>query len=255
MREYGEYSPSAYRLRVLLRIVFFLAVIAVLLGAAYYFLSHYRIDPNKTYVEGNDHYTADEIIDLVMTGPLGDNSIYLSLKYKDRKISDIPFVDAITVSVIDSDSVRISVFEKALAGYVKYLDHYVYFDKDGYVVESSNVMTAGIPQVSGLSFDSVEVGKKLGTEDGGIFERTLDLTKLMNKYDLLVDKIYFHESGAVTLYFGNVRVSLGNDQKHLEDKIMDLPQFLEKLEGLSGILNMEKYDEDFGIYVFTKDAQ
>lgn len=36
------------------------------------------------YVEGNVHYTEDEIKEIVMSGPLGDNSLYLSLKYRDR---------------------------------------------------------------------------------------------------------------------------------------------------------------------------
>ena len=30
------------------------------------------------YVEGNVHYTEDEIKEIVMAGPLGDNSLYLS---------------------------------------------------------------------------------------------------------------------------------------------------------------------------------
>ena len=150
---------------------------------------------------------------------------------------------------------RISVYEKALAGYVNYLDHYVYFDKDGYVVESSTVLTEGIPQVTGLSYESVEIGKQLGGSNNDIFDRTLDLTKLMDKYNLAVDKIYFHEDGAVTLYFGRVRVNLGAQSAHLEDKIMDLPQFLEHLEGMSGVLDMTQYDEDLGIYIFRSDEE
>ena len=94
-----------------------------------YFIEIYRVDPAKIYVDGNTHYTNQQIIDIVMDGPLGDNSVVLSLKYKNKKITDVPFVDAITVEVVSSDSIRIRVFEKALAGYVKYLDRYIYFDK------------------------------------------------------------------------------------------------------------------------------
>ena len=98
------------------------------------------------YVEGNVHYTEDEIMEIVMSGPLGDNSLYLSLKYRDRGIQDIPFVDVMNVSILAPDTIKITVYEKALAGYVKYLDTYMYFDKDGYVVESSGIRTQGIPQ-------------------------------------------------------------------------------------------------------------
>jgi len=241
------------RTRIIVRIVIVLALIAGILYAGYTFLNKYRIDPEKIYVEGNSHYTNEEIEDMVLGGMLGDNSVYLSFKYKNKKITDVPFVDAISVSVLSDDSIKISVYEKALAGYVCYLDHYIYFDKDGYVVESSNILTPGIPQVTGITFNSVEVGKKLGTGETDIFERTLDLTKLMDKYSLVVDRIYFHDGGRVTLYFGSVRVNLGDETAHIEDKVMNLPQFLEKLRGKTGVLDMEEYDETNGIYIFTAD--
>lgn len=243
------------RARIIINVAVVLIVIGCLVFGVYYFLTEYKIDPDKIYVEGNDHYTSAEIKDMVLDGFLSDNSRVLALRYKNKKITDVPFVDAISISVIANDSIRIHVYEKALAGYVCYLDHYVYFDKDGYVVESSGILTPGIPQVTGITFNSVEIGKKLGESDNVLFARTLDLTKLMAKYDLVVDRIYFHEDEKITLYFGNVRVNLGNESAHLEDKIMDLPQFLSHLEGMSGVLNMEEYDETNGMYIFTIDSE
>lgn len=242
--------------RIIINIVIILAVVAAVLYVLYYILSNYRINPEKIVVDGNEHYTAAEIKDMVMEGPLGDNSLYLSIRYKNKKITDVPFVDAISVTVVSKDSVRITVFEKALAGYVKFLDHYVYFDKDGYVVESSTVLTEGIPQVTGISFSKIELGKKLGADSNNkeIFEKTLDITKLMSKYDLTVDRINFHENGEVILYFGNVRVNLGTDSLHIEDKVMNLPTFMETLRGLNGVLDMREYDETNGIYVFSSDT-
>ena len=175
--------------RLIIKIVVGLAIVAGILGGIYYLLTAYRIDPEKVTVEGNKHYSSEQISDMVMEGPLGDNSLVLSWKYKNKKITDVPFVDSISVSVPTKDSIKIVVFEKALAGYVKYLDRYMYFDKDGYVVESSNVLTEGIPQVTGIAFNSVEIGKKLGTGDGEYFSRTLDITKLMDKYDLLCQSV------------------------------------------------------------------
>ena len=236
---------------IMIPLLIFLGVFACVMGAEY-FLEIYRVDPAKIYVDGNNHYTNQEIIDIVMNGPLGDNSVVLSLKYKNKKITDVPFVDAITVEVIASDSIRIRVFEKALAGYVKYLDRYIYFDKDGTVVESSDVLTPGIPQVTGIVFSGIQVGKPLSSDDTDIFARTLDLTKLLAKYELTADRIHFHENGEVTVYFGNARVDLGTDEEGIEDKVMLLGTFLERVENISGVLDMEEYSEE-GIYVFTPD--
>jgi len=237
--------------RIMIPLLIFLIVFACVMGIEY-FIEIYRVDPAKIYVDGNTHYTNQQIIDIVMDGPLGDNSVVLSLKYKNKKITDVPFVDAITVEVVSSDSIRIRVFEKALAGYVKYLDRYIYFDKDGTVVESSDVLTAGIPQVTGIVFSGIQVGKPLSSDDTDIFARTLDLTKLLGKYELSADRIHFHENGEVTVYFGNARVDLGTDEEGIEDKVMLLGTFLERVGNLSGVLDMEEYSEE-GIYVFTPD--
>ncbi len=123
-------------------------VSAVVLGAGYYVLGTYTIQ--NVYVEGNIHYTREQIQDIVMDGPLGNNSLYLSLKYRNRGVEDIPFVDVMDVSILSPDTIKITVYEKALAGYVAYMDSYMYFDKDGYVVESSRVKTDGVPQITGL---------------------------------------------------------------------------------------------------------
>lgn len=235
--------------------IFILAAViliaGILAGVAYYVLTTHTI--KTVYVEGNLHYTEDEIKNIVMDGPLGNNSLYLSMKYKNKGVEDIPFVDVMDVSILSPDTVKITVYEKALAGYVKYMDTYMYFDKDGCVVESSSIKTVGVPQITGLSFDYLVLGEPLPVENTDIFNTILNLTKLLNKYELIADKIYFHASDEITIYFGDVKVALGKDLATLEDKIMLLPNFLTELEGKSGTLQMEKYEEGEGRFTFKPD--
>lgn len=205
------------------------------------------------YVEGNVHYTEDEIKAIVMSGPLGDNSLYLSLKYKNKGIEGIPFVDVVDVDILSPDTVKIIVYEKALTGCVRYLDTYIYFDRDGYVVESSGIRTAGVPQIMGLQFDHIVIGEKLPVGDGTIFGSILDITKLLQKYKLVSDKIYFNKSGAITVHFGDIRVLLGNDSATLEDKLMLLQGLLPNLEGKKGVLQMQTFDADSGKYIFKPE--
>lgn len=224
---------------------------AVVLGAGYYIVNTYTV--STVYVNGNVHYTDDEIKSIVMDGPLGNNSLYLSIKYENRGIEGIPFVDVMDVSILAPDTVRITVYEKVLTGYVKYLGSYLYFDKDGYVVESSSVKTAGVPQITGLEFDHMAVGEALPVDNPEVFGSILNITRLLEKYDLEAEKIYFQRSGEVTVYFGDVKVALGNDSATLEDKLMLLPQLLPSLEGKSGTLQMETYSESGGRYTFQPE--
>ncbi|MCQ2539347.1 MAG: FtsQ-type POTRA domain-containing protein [Acetatifactor sp.] len=231
-------------------VVILLILAAAVLGLGIYVKNTYTV--NKVYVEGNLHYTEDEIKAIVMDGMLGDNSIYLSLKYRDKGIRDVPFVDVIDVEVLEPDTIKIYVVEKMLTGYIKFLDAYMYFDKDGYVVENSSVKTIGVPQITGLEFDHVVVGEPLPVKDEEIFSSILNMTKLLNKYKLISDKIYFAGNGEVTVYFKGVKVVLGNDAFTLEDKIMRLPEFLNSLEGMNGVLQMAVYDEN-GTYTFQPE--
>ncbi len=134
-----------------IKLLCILFVVALALGGIYYFLLTHTV--KTVYVEGNVHYTKEEIQDMVMEGPLGNNSFYLSLQYADKQITDITFIAAMSVEVLSPDTVKIKVFEKTLAGCVDYLDRYLYFDNDGTVVEISGIKTEGVPQITGLSFD------------------------------------------------------------------------------------------------------
>lgn len=234
-----------------IRILIFAAVFMGLMGALLYVIQTHTI--KNVYVEGNVHYTEEEIKGIVMDGMLGNNSLYLSLKYKNRGVENIPFVDVMDVSILSPDTIKITVYEKALAGYVKYLDTYMYFDKDGYVVESSSVKTLGIPQITGLDFDHVVLGEPLPVENTEVFSSILNITKLLNKYELTADKIYFHSSGEITIYFNTIKVAMGKPDKDLEDKLMLLPGFLQELEGKNGTLQMEKYEEGNGRFAFAPD--
>ena len=226
-------------------------VLAVVLGAGYYIVNTYTV--STVYVEGNVHYTDDEIKAIVMDGPLGNNSLYLSMKYENRGIEGVPFVDVMDVSILAPDTVRITVYEKVLTGYVKYLGTYLYFDKDGYVVESSSVKTAGVPQITGLVFDHMALGEALPVDNPEVFGSILNVTKLLEKYDLEAEKIFFQSTGEITVYFGDVKVALGNDSATLEDKLMLLPELLPNLEGKSGTLQMETYAENGGRYTFQPE--
>lgn len=223
---------------------------AALISAYVYIITNYTV--TTVYVEGNVHYTNEEIMDMVMEGRYGNNSLLLSLKYKDKSIVGVPFIEKMDVSVVDPHAVKIEVYEKTLAGYVEHLERYMYFDKDGIVVESSKEKTPGIPMVTGLSFDHVILYEPLPVEDEGIFKDILSITQLVNKYDLSVDRIYFGSDDSLTLYFEGIKASLGTGE-NLDEKVMRLQDVLPSLKGKTGTLKMENYTEETKNISFEPD--
>lgn len=228
----------------------FAALFMILAAAYFYVITNYTV--TTVYVEGNVHYTNEEIINMVMEGHYGNNSLLLSLRYKDKSIVGVPFVEKMDVSVMDPHTIKIEVYEKALAGYVEYLERYMYFDKDGIVVESSLEKTEGVPMVTGLHFDHVIVYEPLPVENDEIFKSILNITQLVNKYNLSIDRIYFGSDGSLTLYFGEVRAALGIGD-NLDEKIMNLQNMLPSLEGEKGTLRMENYGEETKKISFEPD--
>ncbi len=227
-------------------------ILGIVLLAATFAIVVTQFSVTQVRVEGNEHYTDDQIKEMVLPEGLLNNSLYLSVVYRNREIKDIPFVEMMDVEIISNHAIRINVYEKALAGCVNYLGNYMYFDREGIVVETSDRLTDGVPQIKGLTFDHVVMHEKLPVEDSSIFSKILNVTQLLAKYDLKADKIFFGTEKDVTLYFGQARVYLGGDEK-MDEKIMQLVPILPHLEGKSGILNMENFDENTVNIPFNMD--
>lgn len=233
-----------------IKIIIILFIITVILGAVYFILVHYSV--KNVIVEGNKHYSSREIEKMIVQGSLGDNSLYLSFKYKNKPINDIPFIETMDVKVVSNDTIRITVYEKALAGYTEYLGSFLYFDHDGVVVEISKTKTIGVPQIYGLKYDYAVLYQKLPVDDEDIFQSILTLTKLLNKYDVGCEKIYFDSSYEVRLYYDNIKVDIGST-KNLDEKIMQLPYILPDLAGKKGTLDMKNYSSENTTITFHKD--
>ena len=245
MREEGERS---IRLRVIILVI--LVLITALLLAFCYILREYKV--RNVYVEGSRHYTSAQIRSMVERGWFGNNTVMLSLKYKNRAVEDVPFVETMDVRIEDKNTVRIVVFEKSMAGYLRYLDRYMYFDKDGIIVENSEVATPDLPLVSGLKFDSLTMYEPLPVEDPGVFQLILDTTKILSKYELQTDRIFFNDAGDMTIYFGDIRVLMGSGDL-LEEKLQQVDGILPSLEGKSGILDMSVYQSNAVNISFQED--
>ena len=248
---------SIFRALRLHKSLYVIAIILLVLliagGIAYKYINdNYTV--TNIYVTGNTHYTNDEIIDMVLDDKPSHNSLFLSLKYRDKSIENIPFIEKVDVDIVSKDTIRINVYEKAIAGYFAHLGRYMYFDRDGIVVESSYETSDEVPQVMGLSFDYIIMYEKLPTPNDAIFEEILDITQLLSKYNLKADRIFFDSEYNVYLYFDNVEVSLGT-RDFIDEKIIQLQYILPELEGKNGILEMKDFDDGTKNITFEEKSQ
>lgn len=238
--------------KVILIAAISLLSLTILLLIIYYLKSGYTV--TTVNVTGNEHYTSEQIQEMVMEGPLGNNSLYLSLKYRNKAIENVPFVQRMDVDIVSPKEINVTVYEKAIAGYVNYLDRYMYFDKDGIIVESSTTQIMDLPYVTGLHFDHCVLYEKLPVDNEEIFSNILLVTQLLSKYNILVDRIDFDSDLNLTLYKEDAKIDMGS-LDNIDEKMIKLSNIVGKLGGLSGTLNLSDYSEegDTGFITFKRN--
>ncbi len=236
------------------KLLIVLAVLLVLvftaLGGVIYIITQFKIDTIQ--VTGNVHYTDDQIKQIVMDNDYIDNSLLLYWKRRMKPIEEIPFVEKLDIEYISRHVITITVYEKSIAGCIEYMNHYVYFDKDGIVLETSAEKLSDIPCVSGMKFGHVVLYERLPIEDEKRFSLILSMTQMITKYKLTVDDVRFTSNDEVILYCGGVKVLLG-DGSNIEDKMVDLGSILSSLGDKNGTLDMKDFTREKGNASFRAD--
>ncbi len=214
------------------------AAAAALLLAVFLLFASIR----EVTVAGNARYTSGELEEILFPDRLSRNTLYCYFRNRFRPHERIPFVEDYKIVFQSLTKVEVIVYEKSVVGYVSYMSSYMYFDKDGIIVESTNEKLPGVPWVIGLEFGQIVLYQRLPLEDERIFQEILNLTQILSTYGLDVDRIQYDSRGEATLYMGEVEVMLGGNES-LNGKIAELNDMLPKLEGRSGTLHLENYDE------------
>lgn len=226
-----------------------LTVIAVLL-LIFAFLATRKIE-NVTY-EGNERLTDEELSSRIFGESLDYNPIVFWIKNLLGKKTEIPFVEEYDVEMESITSIKITVYEKSIVGYISYMNTCMYFDKDGIVVENSQSEYEDVPQITGIKFENIILHEKIPVKNERIFNLILDVTQMVDKYDISVKKINISEDLSATLFINSFRVALGNDGD-FGKKIAELSDILPHMEDVPGELDMREYNKYETGYVFKKD--
>lgn len=216
------------------------AAVALIIMLALFLLLSVSI--TKVEVTGNQQYTSEEITELLFPDKISRNTLFCFLKNRLREHVQIPFVEDYDIIFRGPGQVEVILYEKSVVGYVSYMSSYMYFDKDGIIVESANEALPGVPLVTGLKFGQIVLYQKLPLEKEEIFQEILNLTQILSIYHMMVDRIQYGDYGEITLYLGDIEVLLGNGG-NLNSKVSELNDMLPQLNGRSGILHLEDYDE------------
>lgn len=204
-------------------------------------------------VDGNTRYTDEEIKEYIFDDIYDENILVLWGKTKLGKTEIIPFVEKYDMEILSMNKVSITIYEKSVIGYIDYMGTYMYFDRDGVVVESSVQKVEGIPKVTGIEYEYILLHEKIPVENEEVFDLLLTVTQNLQKYKLDIEKINVTNKLEITLHIGNVKIYLGTD-KDLSEKISQLSVIASKFEGYSGTIDMSVLDTEGNGYTLKRDT-
>lgn len=207
-----------------------------------------------TYIsyEGNSRYTEEELNLLIFDEVYSMNPFYLFFRNINGEKKQIPFIETYDIEFTNWNQIKVHIYEKGMVGYVEYKGYYMYFDKDGIVVESSREILESTVLITGLNFNHIILYEKLPVEKEEIFDLILNITQMISKHEIPADEIHFNSSMEITLYIGDIQVNMGKDT-YLNEKIGKVKDLLYNLEGLSGTIHMEEFVEDTDTFWFKKE--
>ena len=216
-------------------------------------------------IEGNELYDHTLIEQTVLNDEYSWNSLYVLLKYTFVDTEKLPFIDTMEISLKNPKTLKIKLYEKGMMGYlyIPSIGENAYFDKDGFVVETSMRIIEGVPLIEGLSCNEVVLYEKLPIEDT-FLKKILMLTQNLKRDDLIPenvewekenlipDKITYDENQTAILTYQGIDVELGSIN-YLTEKIKRIGAILPTLDGRNGTLHLERWSQENQQILFEEE--
>ena len=234
---YGKKPPMSKKSKKIMASVIGTGILV----AVIIFFSYYKVD--SVEIRGTSHYTDEEVKNMVLRGPMASNSVLAPLIYSTTNTDDIAYVDAFKVTQLNRNTICISVKEKKAVGCIRYLDSYIYFDRNGIFVEGSQNRDETVPYFDGIQVNSIVMDEKLDIRGDTVLNTAVALSTIFQKNDMIPDHIQFDSSYSISLIYGDVTVQLGKDVD-LEEKMNRVIAILPQIQGKKGILHMESVTTD-----------
>ena len=227
--------------------VIVLSVILILVLVA---INDFRV--KKVVVEGNELYDQSVIEKAVLNDQYSWNSLYVFFKYKFVDTEQIPFIDTMEISLKDPQTLHIMVYEKGMMGYIYIpgISENAYFDKDGFVVETSSDEIENVPLIKGIECNEVVLYEKLPIKEEQL-KKILLLTQALKRSELVPKSITYGEPNEPVISYGKVQVTIG-DISLLTQKVERIAAIMPSLKGKKGMLHLENWTEESTNIVFDK---
>lgn len=196
----------------------------------------------KVTIEGNTYYSQEDMAVMFQKNILEKNLLGFWLMDKLSLTPDLPFVREYEVSYPSPNEVHIKLYEKTIVAGISYSGQYIYFEKDGMVLKSTEEPLEGIPLFETKSLTTFSLYAMVEMENGDQLNQIMNLSNLFQHYGITWDRVEFTEGNEAVLYSGDIKVLLGKSDNY-DEHISALSSILEQTqkEGRKGVMDMSNY--------------
>lgn len=196
----------------------------------------------KVSVEGNTFYSEAQMADMFQSNVLERNVLTFWLLDKLSLTPDLDFVREYEVTYPSMNEVHIKLYEKTIVAGIAYTNQYIYFDKDGMVLQSTDKPVKGIPLFETKNLTTFTLYSKIQMEDDELLSQILNLANLFQHYGITWDRVQFNEKNEAFLYSGNIKVNLGKRENY-DEQMSALASVLKQAlqKKMSGEIDLADY--------------
>lgn len=202
-------------------------------------------------VEGNNHYNEAQLCEMIGLSE-GDNILLFGKGKAAQILEKDPYIADAKLSMRVPDTIVIEVKERKVRGYVPYMGSYLYIDEAGRVLDVQAAARESLPVVKGLVFGSFTLGEVIPVENQEALDVVLNISQLMEKYELLdiVVEIDVSNPENIYAYVNQVQIILG-DMQNGDTKIRYMGEVMKTIPKEDrGTLDLSELDKPNGTVVF-----
>ena len=197
---------------------------------------------NEITVEGNTFFSQEVVAGEVCNTFLDHNVVSSWIKRKLGFCPTLPYVREYQVTYPGIHKIHIKLYEKKMIAGISYMNQFIYFDKDGVVLKSTQDEIKGIPLFETKTMTTFSLYEKVQMEDEALLSSIMNLSGLFQHYGVTWDRVVFDSDNAAFLYSGDIKVNLGKKDNY-DEAIAALSDILKtaKEQKLSGEIDMSSY--------------
>ena len=205
-------------------------------------------------VEGNTFFPEEEVVKEYQDSFWQRNMLTNMIMDKLGFTDDPPYVRESELSYPSFGELHIKLYEKSILAGVCYSSHYIYFDKDGMVLKTTDEALPDIPYFESEDITDFTMYQTLSTGREELLVQMLNLANRLTYYQLDWDRVTIDTEGYATLYSKKVEVKLGKKTDY--DEILSiLPDIMKTSHETDeeGTIDMTNYTAG-GSIIFKKKA-